>query len=318
MEEYQNKLRREKTAKERAVTEQEGKVSAIQHFCIHDGPGIRTTVFLKGCPLHCIWCHNPECIQPEPELMFYDKRCIRCGICARLCSRGGAAIDGSGFHIRPEICRQCPDKGLCAEHCPTGARQICGETMTADEVMREVQKDRIFYGQEGGVTVSGGEPMLQPEFTRALLAMCRGEGISTAVETALSRPFSVLECFLEYTDWILADLKFTDPERSLRYTGTDGTTTLNSLRRLSAAGRPVILRMPILPGVNDTEEELRARRALLRELSNVVRVDCFAVQNYGKSKYKALGQPVPDLNSGQDADVRVRAFEDKLLSRDSG
>ena len=190
--------------------------------------------------------------------------------------------------------------------------------MTADEVMREVQKDRIFYGQEGGVTVSGGEPMLQPEFTRALLAMCRGEGISTAVETALSRPFSVLECFLEYTDWILADLKFTDPERSLRYTGTDGTPTLNSLRRLSAAGRPVILRMPILPGVNDTEEELRARRALLRELSNVVRVDCFAVQNYGKSKYKALGQPVPDLNSGQDADVRVRAFEDKLLSRDSG
>lgn len=260
----------------------------IQRFSIHDGPGIRTTVFFKGCHMACRWCHNPESQSPEPELLYYAERCIGCGACEALCPRGAHSREAGRHRLDLGRCRGCPEMERCAACCPAEAIRLCGRRMESGEVLEEVLRDRAFYGAEGGVTCSGGEALLQEAFLAEFLPMCRREGISVCLDTTLNVAWETLERLLDDIDLILADLKFLDPALHLRYTGADGVHTADNLRRLSDAGKPVILRMPIAEGINDTGEETAARERLLRELSNIVRVDRFPVTDHGAAKYRAL------------------------------
>lgn len=270
---------------------QKATILEIQRYSVHDGPGIRTTVFFKGCHLACKWCHNPESQDPKPEMLFYADRCIGCGTCAALCGRGAA----SSGTVRVEVCRACEKKRECAANCPAEALRVCGEEKTVDEVFAEVLRDRAFYGapeepllSRGGVTCSGGEPLLQGEFLKALLERCRAAGIGTCVDTTLNVPWASIEPILHCTELFLADLKFMDDGLAARMTGRSYALARENLQRLSALGVPVIIRVPVAPGVNDTPEEERARGAFLAALQNVIRADRFEVTNHAARKYMAL------------------------------
>ncbi len=236
-------------------------VSDIQRFSIHDGPGIRTTVFLKGCPLRCAWCHNPECISFEQETLFYADKCIGCG--------------------------------KCAEGCYSGARVLCGKEMTPEEVLSEVLADRAFYGDEGGVTVSGGEPLAHAPFVKELVALCHAEGIKMAVETSLYR-FD--EELLSSFDLIMTDVKIWDEAAHEKYVGFSVETVRQNLRLADALGVPIIVRTPIIPTVNDTVENVKETAAFLRSLKSVVKYELLPYHPLGLSKAKALGRSMTEFS----------------------
>jgi len=228
----------------------EGNVFRIKRFSMHDGPGIRTTVFLKGCPLSCAWCHNPEGISSRPVLALYPSRCIGCGECS--CEFG--AIGPGPMDIYRSNCTAC---GTCVAACPAGAREIMGKTMSAEELLAELLRDRPFFEESGGgVTFSGGEPLLQDEFLLKMLELCRSEGIHTAVDTSCHAPLHVLNKVSQLADLLLCDLKFPAGERMLSYTGTSGELIQNNIRALAEAGVEIVLRMPLIPGLNDDWEAL--------------------------------------------------------------
>ena len=230
-------------------------VTEIQRFSIHDGPGIRTTVFLKGCPLRCAWCHNPECISFESEILHYPEKCVGCG--------------------------------RCAEGCYLGAKVVCGRPMTVDEVMREVLLDKSYYGAEGGLTVSGGEPLAHREFTLALLKECRKNGIGTAMESSMYRFDREI---LEQLDLLMTDIKIFDNDAHLRYTGVPNTEILENICRADEMGVPMIIRTPIVPTVNDTAENVKATAAFVRTLKNAKQYELLPYHPLGLSKAKALGR----------------------------
>lgn len=288
----------------------------VQRYSIHDGPGIRTTVFFKGCHMACAWCHNPESQRPEVEMLFYEGRCIGCKSCLALCKRSAHRMDGGQHRVELALCRDCPEMAACAQGCPAGALQLCGQVMDAAQLLERVLADRPFYGKEGGVTCSGGEALLQDEFLMEFLPLCKENGISTCLDTTFNVDWERIEKLLPYVDWILADLKFMDDAAHRRYTGAEGTRTRENLKRLSKLGKRVILRMPLAAGVNDSPEEMEARREFLRTLPNVERVDCFAVTNHGAEKYRALQRQPVFFNRDMDLEALVKRAEDSLeLSR---
>ncbi len=242
-----------------------GLVCNIQRFSIHDGPGIRTTVFLKGCTLRCFWCHNPESIEPSLELQLHPDRCIGCGACIEACPEGAQTLNEAGEPVfYRERCIAC---GACVEVCYAGARELSGREMTVEEVVHEVLQDRPFYeNSEGGVTLSGGEPVYQPEFSYEILARCREEGIHTALETAGHVPWERLARLLPVTDLLMMDLKHMDPEKHKWAVGASNRLILDNARRLVETGKPIIFRTPVVPTVNDTPEEIGAIAAFVRNL----------------------------------------------------
>ena len=267
--------------------EPSGLVFNILRFCVHDGPGIRTTVFLKGCPLACWWCHNPEGQASHPDLLYYEARCRRCGACLAVCSHAEAAQqDGV---IRPtELCERC---GACVEVCVAMAREILGRQMTVTEVMREVERDIVFYEESGGgMTLSGGEPLLQPGFAAALLDACRARSIHTVLETCGLAPGEVLLDTARKADLVLYDLKVLDPSKHREYTGAPNRAILANLEALTGAGYPVVVRLPVIPGVNDGEADIREFVRFLARLG-IRRVDLLPYHRIGIDKYRRLGRP---------------------------
>jgi len=264
---------------------QTGLVFNVQRFSIQDGPGIRTTVFLKGCPMACTWCHNPESQSPEPEISVVEGRCIRCGACWEACPQrgeGNGAAAGRRAAPGDGVCTRC---GACVEACPTGAREMVGRRMTVDEVLAAVLKDRIFYDDSGGgVTFSGGEPLGQPAFLVELLEACRRQGLHTAVDTCGYAPREDLLAAAEHTDLFLYDLKLVDDERHRRYTGVSNALVLENLEALAQSHANVRLRIPIVPGVNDDLEDLRAAARLAASLPGVRQIDLLPYHDLGRHK----------------------------------
>ena len=268
-----------------------GTVFNIQKFSINDGPGIRTTVFLKGCPLSCLWCHNPESKLIQREVFYDASKCIMCGRCAAVCKRGAHVFDAGSHLFDREKCTVC---GKCAEVCPTKSIEIVGEEKTVDEVMREVMKDKIFYESSGGgMTVSGGEPMLQFDFTYELLKAAKSEGVHTCIETCGYADAEKYKKIAKYVDIFLYDFKETDPERHRKYTGVSNAKILENLSMLDKMGAKTVLRCPIIPTINDREEHFRAIGELASSLKNVLEINVEPYHPLGAGKSERLGKDYP-------------------------
>jgi pyruvate formate lyase activating enzyme len=269
------------------VNETTGTIFEIQRFSIHDGPGIRTTVFLKGCPLRCVWCHNPEGIERAPRLSFLADRCIGCGYCFGVCPQHGHQMVDGVHVLQRQACLAC---GRCSAKCYAGALELVGRQVGVQEVIEEVLKDRPFYETSGGgMTLSGGEPMLQLPFTLALLRAAKGAGLHTAMETCGYTTSAALDRVRPFVDLFLFDLKETDPARHLEYTGVENAPILAALRHLHDAGATVLLRLPIVPGLNDRPEHLRCVAERVRELPRLQGVEIMPYHRLGSSKRQRFG-----------------------------
>jgi pyruvate formate lyase activating enzyme len=265
-----------------------GLVFNIQKYSLHDGPGIRTTVFLKGCPLCCQWCHNPESISPRSEVIIVEGRCMACGECRQACEFG-ESVAGTG--VLPPRHEQCTLCAACIEACPTGARQIIGRTMTVAEVTAEVLKDRIFYeDSQGGATISGGEPLMQPQFLKALLTSLRDAGIHTTLDTTGFGCTGHLLAAAKLADLVLYDLKAFDEQRHRQLTGVSNRNILANLIALNETHLNVWIRLPFVPGFNDDLVELRKIADFVSKLRSVVLVNLLPFHRSGLHKYERLGQ----------------------------
>jgi pyruvate formate lyase activating enzyme len=273
------------------VTNPQGMIFDIQRYSIHDGSGIRTLVFMKGCPLDCLWCCNPESQSTTPELALFPSRCIGCGSCLEACQGKAVRPDkAGGFTTERSFCHTC---GRCVEVCPAVARALHGRLASVEEVLCEVKRDQIFYRTSGGgVTVSGGEPLLQAVFVAALLKACRREGIDTAIETCGHGSWEDFALVLAYTDSVLFDIKHVDTIAHRRLTGVGNELILANLRRVVECGARVVLRLPIVPGCNADPDSVRAVAALARGLG-VVELHLLPYHRLGESKYQALGRSCP-------------------------
>ena len=264
----------------------------IQKFAIHDGPGIRTAVFLKGCPLKCVWCHNPESQERAAEISFIPGKCIGCGACFKACPRQCHEIAGAQRQFRRERCERC---GACASECHAHALEVVGKDMTVAQVLEEVCKDKPFYDTSGGgMTLSGGEPMAQFAFTRALARAARDAGLHVCVETSGFAPWSQYEQLLDTVNLFLYDYKESDPARHREFTGVPPDTILENLMRLNERGVALVLRCPIVPGYNEREDHFRAIAALANDLCQVREINLLPYHPLGDSKLGHLGK-VPRL-----------------------
>ncbi|HUS92541.1 MAG TPA: glycyl-radical enzyme activating protein [Phycisphaerae bacterium] len=268
-----------------------GIVTDIQRFSIHDGPGIRTTVFLKGCNLRCAWCHNPETLRAGPELQLFPGKCIACGACLEACPRGAHVRVEAGREFRRERCVAC---GACADVCYAEALVLVGREMTVEAVLEEVARDRSYYDNSGGgMTISGGEPLFQRDFCLALLAAARTAGLHTAIETNLAWPWEHVAPVADAADLVMLDVKSADPAVHEQWTGADNELILANARRLSERGAALIVRTPIVPGVNDTPEAVGAIADFAAGLEGLLYYELLPYHPLGTGKYEGLGMDYP-------------------------
>lgn len=266
-----------------------GTVFNIMRFAVNDGPGIRTTVFLKGCPLSCAWCHNPEGLHATREVAYRQERCAHCGACVDACPEHALTDAPQGVQRADDLCVAC---GTCAGACVTGAREEMGREMTVEALLAEVLKDRIFYDESGGgVTFSGGEPLMQHAFLTEALAACRKAGLRTAVETTGFAATEKVRALIPLTDLFLYDVKFIDTERHSRFTGVPNARIIENLRVLAGTKAAVIVRVPLVPGVNDDEENIRGIATLVADLGVIPSIHLLPFHPGASGKYRALGMP---------------------------
>jgi pyruvate formate lyase activating enzyme len=272
-----------------------GIIFNIQGYSIHDGPGIRTDVFLKGCFLHCVWCQNPESQSLRPELFYLEEKCNGCGRCADVCPQKAIQIKEAKSRADRTKCKGC---GQCVQVCPNEARSLMGKKMTAQEVLQKVKGDKIFYKRsKGGVTLTGGEPLFQPDFSKDLLSLCRRARIHTAVETCGYAIWDVFKEILQYTDLVLYDLKHMTLEKHREYTGVPNKLILDNVKKIYHELKiPVWVRIPVIPGYNDSEENIHATaRFIVNQLSPSVPVYLLAYHQLGETKYERLGKEGKNL-----------------------
>ncbi len=278
-------------------SETTGIVFDIQRASFHDGPGIRTTVFLKGCPLHCLWCHNPEAVSRQPQLFFYSQKCRLCGDCASACPEGAHSIVDGVHQIQFERCTACGD---CVPACSQRALKISGQEMSVSQVMQEVTADRDFYeATGGGLTLSGGEPMAQFAFTRDLLRAAQAQGIHTCLQTSGFAPQKMYAQLLPYVDLFQLDYKITGSSEHKKYTGVRSELILANLDFLYQSGKPIVLRCPIIPGINDTPQHFSGIQALNARYPNLAGVEILPYHDMGNNKRTSIGQQMTlvDLKS---------------------
>jgi len=283
-----------------------GIVTHIQRFSVHDGPGIRTTIFLKGCQMRCPWCHNPETYRRQPEIQVFPERCIGCKACAEVCRQSAHEFTAAGHVYHRDRCVAC---GECVDTCYAQSLVRVGETRTAETVVAEVLSDRPFYQPDGGATISGGEPLVQAEFTRAILELCRREGIHTAVESNLAWPWEVVAQLVPLVDLFLVDIKLLDDTAHRAWTGMSNAPVLENLRQLDDCGKPLVIRTPVISGVNNRPDDIEAIADFLATLASVEQYDLLPYHPLGTGKYEALGLagPPPRFHSPTAAELQTLA-----------
>ncbi|MDR1065532.1 MAG: glycyl-radical enzyme activating protein [Oscillospiraceae bacterium] len=265
----------------------EGTVFNIQRYSIDDGPGIRTTVFLKGCPLRCPWCSNPESQSFAPQLSYRYTSCLKCGACASACPNGAIELISDGLNIDREKCSAC---GTCVKACVNGALELKGSVMTVEQVWKVIRRDLVYYETSGGgVTCSGGEILAQPDFVAAIFEKCRGEGVHTCADTSGFGSREALDKILQYTDLVYFDLKHPNPKRHAELLGADAATVWSNLRYISEKGITLTLRVPLIPEYNNSAKDVDALARLARELAPAASVSILPYHRYGESKYAAVG-----------------------------
>ena len=269
------------------IDSQLGIVFDVRKYSIHDGPGIRTAVFLKGCPLSCSWCHNPEGQSPKIEMIKRDNRCIQCGECLAICKQGAfSQAEGQILYDRSK-CNLCGD---CITECYAEALELIGKKMSVEEVFQQVKADLPFYEQsQGGVTFSGGEPLMQPHFLQALLSKCHQEGIHTALDTCGYANWKVIDNLRQDVDLFLYDLKVLDDALHQKYTGVSNKLILKNLQRLSDLNHTIIVRFPLIPGINDNEAQVRQLADFVNSLPNITEIDILPYHSSALNKYNSLG-----------------------------
>jgi len=297
-----------------------GIVTDIQRYSIHDGPGIRTVVFFKGCPLSCFWCCNPETQSFQPELEFMHRLCQQCGRCVQVCAEKAVNPDLNCPETEKIDRKKCTLCQKCVLACPSGALKIVGKLMTMKEVMEIVLKDVAFYRRSGGgVTLSGGEPLAQPEFAYELLKDCHNHNVNTAMETCGLAPRNIFEKILPYTDLFLYDIKLISTEKHQAMTGVKNEVILSNLRWLRQNQANIILRIPLIPGINMDLSDYVALSDLVSELE-ITEVNLMPFHQLGKDKYSHLGRAYPlknqtDLRLNETARQRMFEIQEMLQSR---
>nr|WP_312577614.1 trans-4-hydroxy-L-proline dehydratase activase [Sedimentibacter sp.] len=279
----------------------------IQKFSVHDGPGIRTTVFLKGCPLRCLWCHNPESQNLKKEILYDSKKCVLCGKCKEVCPNDAIKIEDGKLTTDKDKCNYC---GECVVYCMYGAREVAGKIYSADEVVKEVMKDKIFYEQSnGGVTLSGGEPLIQIEFVEELLKRLKEEKIHTAVDTSGAVSFEILERAAKYTDLFLYDLKLMDDDKHKKYIGVSNKNIIENLIKLSKIHSNINVRMPIIGNVNDDDLHIEKTLKLLKNL-NIKKINLLPYHSIAKHKYEKLGLVYEDEKMTVPSETKMNCFKE--------
>ncbi len=308
-----------------------GLIFDIKKYAIHDGPGIRTTVFFQGCPLACWWCHNPESQSRRPVLLYRASRCVLCGTCVDVCPHDGIKIfssanarehclvvgrsgsggsiwerEASGFVATDRA--KCDVCGECAQACYYGAREVSGKEMTVAEVMAEIERDLPFYDQSGGgITFSGGEPLLQRKFLTTLLRECKAQEIHTVVDTSGYAAWEVVDSIREYVDLFLYDLKLMNDDRHKKYTGVSNQLILSNLVRLAQSGAQIEVRIPLIPGINNGDQNLDQTAIFIAGLPNIIGIELMRYHDIAAAKYESLGMdyPLPDILPPTEEDMRM-------------
>lgn len=279
-------------------------ISNVQRFSTEDGPGIRTTVFFKGCPLHCPWCHNPEGLTKQPQLTWRESRCIGCLECRKVCPIG-APLPGTSSD-----CTVC---GKCADACPAVAREIIGRVVTLEKLADEVERDKAFYGDEGGVTVSGGEAGVYPEFLIEFFALCKNRGLHVAFDTSGAISGEKFAELLGYTDLVLFDLKVMDHEKHKKIMGTPLSRILANLRKINESGIPFWVRVPIVEGYTDDDENLSAMINMLKDMGGLKRIDLLPFHQLGRNKWKEMGLDYSLEDLSAPSDERIEQIRKMFL-----
>lgn len=272
--------------------EQEVKILKIRRFSIHDGPGIRTTVFLKGCPLKCIWCHSPEGISPDISIWYDRNLCIACGTCVGACVNNSLELNTDNdpyVRINPDLCN---NTGKCVRSCPTGALQFTGSISSVSDIVEEVEKDILYYRVSGGgVTLSGGEPLYQPESSIEILKACRTRNIHTAIETSLYCEKETVSRVLDFVDLFIIDMKIYDPVQHILYTGKSNEIIKDNFRIVSEAGKDILVRIPLIKNITDTEENKIACESFVHEINEKIPVEYISYNPLTGNNYERLGIP---------------------------